>query len=1167
MGRRVVVVHHTQYITNTIVAPVRTPSRSSDSLASKEYLTTFDLLSEGECEGFPSARDYERGSEAYNYAALKDIYFDGTPLLTSTADVDNLQDSDFNFSGVGVAFRYGTKDQAYIPGVIDYEHIGPETEFDAGGLEIRNDAPRTITLDDTSGISINNLNGVRIKITFPALQRFSSYGDIYGDSVELKIEVRYGTRDEVNNLVYTAYESALTDTVTGRSGDKYQRNYRIDFRPEPFEQVQIRLSRITPDAADTTVSQNAFYLTTYSALIYQKLRYPYSALAAIRIDSESISRIPVRTYRYRGVKVKIPQGVTVDQVNGRIVYPDDYIFTGELASELAWTTDPSWILYDLLTTRKGFKEQIKEAELDVYGFYNASKYSSALVDDQSGTGTLEPRFSCNALIQNQDEAFRLINDLCSVMRCMPYYSVGSLTISQDQPRDASYLFSQSNVSEKGFQYQGTSIKARHTVVLVSYLDVVRQQTVVEVVEDHEAIAKFGVVQIEIKAFACTSRGQARRLGLWLLYTEGNESSVVTFECGPDAGYALAPGQVIEISDQIKVGVRQSGRIVRNIDINGFVLDTDDNTNIQNGDTLSVVTDPGNVKRFTINNSQLVEDNAANQALGIVGRRAFYTDRAFDSENDINPNSIYVVSRDSLQTTTWRVLSIEDADPWYKVNAVAYNSSKFNNIEQGTPLTDRDFSIVEPRPSAPSGLKAEQLEVEAVTRVRRDLKLTWLSVEGVSKYRLRFTFEQGVSTVVDVNGPSYVIQDVEIGTYSVEVFSLNAVEIPSNTAATISFTSTAASRIPQDVSEFLVVPVSATQAIAQWAAPTDIEIKFNGQILIRHVETNAQVQSWATGRSVANVSAIQTQTLVPLRPGRYYAKFITSDGTRESDAAVYFDVSVPAEDFRVLSSVTADLDFTSTDLSNGLTDMSYDSTAETLSLASNSTIDDIDLIDDVRLIDNSGGIQSLGFAEFAYTLDLGEVNTVYFDQQVDWELDAFGANDIDNWPSVDDIKDIDNVSNFASVDLQIQVAFRNQTSDAWSAWGELKEGKYVGRNFKFRLKATNTREDLNCNVSRVKITPKQAGRTVSGVASVATSGTQVTFSPSFWGSSLATTAPIYYQPDFTARAIQSSQSSTDSYWVEVSALTGTSATLTVRNSSGTAVASSVAYNAHGYGADF
>ena len=97
-----------------VTPAVRTPTRQPDNLASTAFANILDMLSEGEIEGFPSARDYTRGTDKYNKALLKDVFLSDTPVLRSGADVTDQSDSDYNFKGVTVDPRYGTNSQTYI---------------------------------------------------------------------------------------------------------------------------------------------------------------------------------------------------------------------------------------------------------------------------------------------------------------------------------------------------------------------------------------------------------------------------------------------------------------------------------------------------------------------------------------------------------------------------------------------------------------------------------------------------------------------------------------------------------------------------------------------------------------------------------------------------------------------------------------------------------------------------------------------------------------------------------------------------------------------------------------------------------------------------------------------------------------------------------------------
>ena len=217
------------------------------------------------------------------------------------------------------------------------------------------------------------------------------------------------------------------------------------------------------------------------------------------------------------------------------------------------------ILLDLLTTeRYGFGTHITDSNLDLFIdlFVAASKYANEMVSD--GFGGQEARFSCNVNIQGSMEAYTLINELAGVMRCFPIWSEGSVTITQDKPTDPSYLFSLANVGEGGFSYSGSSLKQRHSVISVSYFNMDSREIDYEVVEDSTAQAKLGIVKKDVKAFACTSRGQAQRLGKAILFSEQNESEVVSFTTSIDAGAIVRPGSVISVNDPVR-SVERRGR--------------------------------------------------------------------------------------------------------------------------------------------------------------------------------------------------------------------------------------------------------------------------------------------------------------------------------------------------------------------------------------------------------------------------------------------------------------------------------------------------------------------------------------------------------------------------------------------------------------------------------
>ena len=182
---------------------VRTPTRQADNLASTAFANILDMLSEGEIEGFPSARDYSRGTDNYNKALLKDVFLSDTPVLRSGADVTDLSDSDYNFKGVTVDARYGTNSQTYIKRFDATENVI------SVNTEVKQATPVTRQITDT------NVDAVRVAIAVPRLERGTNEGDILGTSVSFNIQLQY------NGGGYTTVKQA---SISGRTADKYERH-------------------------------------------------------------------------------------------------------------------------------------------------------------------------------------------------------------------------------------------------------------------------------------------------------------------------------------------------------------------------------------------------------------------------------------------------------------------------------------------------------------------------------------------------------------------------------------------------------------------------------------------------------------------------------------------------------------------------------------------------------------------------------------------------------------------------------------------------------------------------------------------------------------------------------------------------------------------------------
>jgi len=736
-----------------------TPTEEATSLFSTSYAKIVDLISEGEIYGLKDG--------------LKSIYVENTPLQNA--------DGSFNFQNVSIFPRVGTQTQDYIPG---FDDVANEVVV---GVTVNQATPIVRTITNPS------INAARVTITVPTLQEIQNNGDITGSAFRVVIYVQYNGG---------GYSQVVNDVVSGRTNQQYQRQYLINFTSTAFP-IDIKVERNNPDSGSARIT-NAFSWSSYSEVTYAKLAYPNSALIGIRIDAEQFNSIPSRAYRIRGIKVKIPSNATVDQTNGRLIYSAG-IWDGTFGAA-QWCSDPAWCLFDLLTSRYGFRDNIDVSQLDKWAFYSASQYCSALVPD--GFGNFEPRFSCNVNIQTAEDAYKLINDMCSVFRAMPFWSTGALTVSQDKPSDPAFLFSLANVTEEGFSYSGSSLKARPNVAVVQYMDLDMRDAAFETAEDATSIAKYGIIKTEITAFACTSRGQAHRLADWLLYTANTEATeTVTFTASIDGGTLVRPGQVISIADPMRAGARRGGRISS---ATTTVIIVDDATGLStaNSPMLSLIMPDGTVQARSVSN---------------ISGNSITVSSPFSSAP--NANSVWVFDTNDLQTSTWRVLSVQEQDQCrYVITALAYNSSKYDYIERGVALQPRVISNLNNVPAAPTNISLTETLYTYRDQVSSKIIIAWKGIQGINQYLVKYRKDSGNWTTVTRQQQDYEILDTTPGFFEVNVYCLSAGGQSSVTPLSGSITALGKTAPPSDVPAFSASLDPDVGVTLNWVPVTDLDLQ-------------------------------------------------------------------------------------------------------------------------------------------------------------------------------------------------------------------------------------------------------------------------------------------------------------------------------------------------------
>ena len=1053
------------------------PTREPDTLHSRQFATFLDLVSEGEIEGFATASKEGRtkGTTAYNNAALKDVFLNDTPVLRSTADSTDPQTTDFNFQDVKFTPRFGTGDQTKIPG------IESSVSTTSVGVTVTASTPVTRQITNT------NVDAIKVSITFPQLQKATDAGDLLGSSVQLKIAVQYNSG---------GFTDLITDTIRGRSGDAYQKDYRVNITGS-FP-VDIRVSRVTADSTDTNL-RDSFQWTSFGEIIDDASTYLNSAYSSIRLDSMQFSSIPARKFRIRGIKVRIPGAgasssgtPTVDSNTGRIVYPDGYIFNGVMGAAV-WTSCPSMVLLDLLTTsRYGFGDHITDSSLDLFSFVNASKFANTLVDD--GAGGQEARFSCNVNIQSPKEAFELINDLAGVMRCMPIWSAGTITITQDKPTDPSYLFNLSNVTEEGFNYSGSSLKTRHSVISVSYFNMDSQEVDFEVVEDATAISKIGTVVKQVKAFACTSRGQARRLGKAILFAEQNESEVVAFNTSIDSGVVVRPGAIIEIQDPVRAGIRRGGRlsavtsttVVTVDDTSATDLALDASGNPVGDATLAVILPDGSFE---------------SKAISSVSGGTITVSSAFSQTPNVNAN--FLISNVTTQSQLFRVITVEENDGInYAITALSYVEGKYAFIEDGEALPARTVSKLNALTEPPSGLNAVERIFPINNQAVSKIVISWQPIVGVVQYQVNYRFEDENFISEKVSRPDFEIMNSRKGTYTIQVFSYNVLDQLSATSTNLTFEAVGKTAVPQDVTGLLVEPVSDQFVRLRFNKATDIDVTHGGNVVVRH--SNLTDGTGTFTNSVDIIPALPgnvSETLVPAVDGEYILKF-RDDGGRLSSGETSVVVTTP-DPFPKLVVLTDREDTDSpTPFAGTKVDCSFDSSLNGLILGGPVLLDSISDFDAISDFDNLGTITTTsGTYDFANKLDLGGKQplrlTRHFVTQGFYPSDLFDDRtaNVDTWTDFDGAKATDvNAKLLVSTtdsDPATSVSATYAQSGTTITITKSGHGYSVGSNVEITF-STGTAESGNYEIITV---PTSSTFTVTASTSATTSG-NCTYSAEF-----------------------------------------------------------------------
>lgn len=1060
-------------------------SEARNTLRSRAKMRLLMVVSEGKTGGLKNGQ--------------KSIFANDVPVQNN--------DGTFNLQGVSYETRLGLPDQTAMRGF-----PAVESEFSVG-IEVKQGIPivQAVTnLDATS---------VRIKIRVPSLTTTDTEnGAVNGNSVQFAIDLRNegGTFVEV-----------MAPVISGKCTAPYEKAYLV-----PLNGVgpwYIRIRRLSADSNNTT-SQNQTYWSSFTVIEDYLLTYPDSAVIGIVADAESIgSTIPNMTVEWDGIEVEVP--VNFDP----IARTHTGIWNGTF--KRAVTDNPAWIFRDIIVNdRYGLGEELGTAEVDKWALYEISKYCCENV--QNGYGGQEPRFTFNGTIAKRDDAIRMLSAMAGVFRGIVYWSAGLVTPVADMPKDRAKLVTPANVIDGAFTYQGSSLSARHTQVLVQFVDTENNHKLgLETYEDPDAVAAYGVRPTEIQAIGCRSRGQANRYARWLIDTEINETEIVTYRAGLDHADVL-PGEVVDIADPSYAGVRYGGRLAGLIDSGGdkvgVIIDA------------PVVLSPTETYTITIALSDgSLADRVVTSPAGETTELTF--DTPLDPAKLPVDSAMWMLTGSDAAPRPFRILSVlENENHQFDITGMFYDETKYLRVEQNIVLDPPAFSAYPTgaiRPPTNITL-SEYIYLAGGTTVRTAVSvgITASTDPRVNRYEYEI-LRPGLDweEVAATSSILLDIEDLDPGVYRFRVrgvFDLSQARSPWLESGDIVLN--AINQPPGNV-EGLRISVMGDQSTLYWRPVQSL--------LLSHyvVKFTPDTASYSWGSAAVQLAYVDTTSVqVPTRAGVYLVKAVSIKGV-ESNLASFV---ISLEEGNLLNAVET---FVEQPGWTGIRSSVFVDPLDRLRLASIDNLDDWTSLSAVPSLDyGENGLVSQGTYTSAQTVDLGEVYT----SRITPLLSVFGAdlrNVMLSWTSLSSVASISGTDPTVwDCELQERHTNDDPTSPGavWSDWTESITGDITARAFQMRLVLSTNAPNVTPIVRRAELTVDMPDRLIDGNDIVVPAGG----------------IRIDFEPPYKAlkgMGIVPQELQTGDYF-EVTAKDRTGFNIIFKNSSGVSVERSLDFVANGYG---
>ena len=702
-----------------------TPTEAPNTLQSDSIISVLEVLSEGEIDGLVNGR--------------QSIYFDGSPLENP--------DGSKNFD-VESDYRYGLPDQAYMSGWPSAESLIDKN------LNIKTGVDAIHTTTDI------DIDSIKLIISLPnGLSKQEKNGDLNGTIV--------------NFAVYTADASGVYQhyqglEINGKTTSPFFRTYRVERPIGSTGLWSLKVVRITPDAENQQI-RNDLILAQVVEIKDVKLQFNDTAYIGLRVSAKSVSnKIPVRSYHIKGIKIQVPTNYD----------PIACTYTGQWDGNFktAWSDNPAWILYDLLTNnRYGCGQWIKEEDIDIYSFYDAGVYNDELVPN--GKGGLERRFTFNGIINNQDDAIKTLSLIAGSFNAVLLQEGRLYRVQQDRPSSPVAILTNANVIDGSFVYAGSPHQSRHTVVNVTYQDKTnkyKEQIATVEAAPSELERYNGINKIDIKAIGAVTESQAMRAGKWHIETELNQKETVSFSMSFN-GFDLRIGDVVKIADRNIKTLDYSGRILDVAsDTNAITVTLDRAVTYSYGDVITYINTDNKLSEIDITSS----NNETNTILLPAGSDLPKIGGVYSFESIVNDRQFRITGY------------TQSAKNVIDFTAIEHDPNKYARVEQGLdiPAPIYSSSIFNRSVNAPTDIKFSVNAYFNDESIRRDLVVSWAQSinTAVSYYNVSWRVNNGNWNNARAESAYYDIINISEGVYDVKV-TATGIDGTTSTALTGTYT--------------------------------------------------------------------------------------------------------------------------------------------------------------------------------------------------------------------------------------------------------------------------------------------------------------------------------------------------------------------------------------------